>query len=200
MKFTKIRVGALALAVLLLSACGDDEKTTPKNEFDFGNAVSLQGANLYLVFQKNDDDFGHMYREYIITDGTYNDNDAWNVDSYADATYVIGMQVGVPLQQQLAPGDYPLYESFEEAPETSNIGWVSFDTNELYYFTPEGAQGEEKLKLSGSFDNGDTMIISYTGPLELSGDDTEDDIDGTLYFMGKVQDVRNQTPARSGAE
>jgi hypothetical protein len=200
MNLRKMLGGMLAMAMLLLSACGDDEKAAPKSQFDFeGDAVTLKDANLYLAYEDNNDGNGHMYREYFITDGTYDGGDAWDVTDYIDATYVIAIQVGGPMENELAKGSYPLYESFSEAAATSNISWVSFDSSEAYYFTPEGAEGEESIQLSGGFDDGDRMTITYNGPLEFSDDDTADDIEGKLYFRGDVQDVRSLVLARMPA-
>ncbi len=197
MNLRKMLGGMLAITMLLLSACGDDEKATPKSQFAFlGDPVSLKDANLYLAYEDNNDGYGHMYREYFITDGTYDGGDAWDVGDYIDATYVIAIQLGAPAENELTRGNYPLYESFSEAAETSNISWISFDSNNAYYFTPESAGGEESIQLSGGFDDGERMTIMYNGPLEYSSDDTDDDIEGKLYFRGKVQDVRSLVPAR----
>jgi hypothetical protein len=200
MNLKRMLGGTLAIAMLLLSACGDDDKVTPKSQFDYeGDAVTLKDANLYLAYDEDNDGNGHMYREYFITDGTYDAGDPWDVSDYIDATYVIALQIGGPMEDELAKGSYPLYESFSDAPETSNISWVSFDTSTAYYYTPDDAMGEEAIQLSGSFDDGDMMTIKYNGPLEFSDDATDEDIDGKLYFKGEVQDVRIAAPARKPA-
>lgn len=74
MNMKRTLVGMLTLVVLLFSACGDDEKSTPKNQFAFEgeDAFTLKDANLYLVYEGSDGS-GHIYRDYIVTNGTYVD-------------------------------------------------------------------------------------------------------------------------------
>ncbi len=196
----KMLGSALAIVLLLLSACGDDDKVTPKSQFDFvGDATSLKDANIYLLYEDDDAGNGHMYREYFITDGTYDGGDGWDLGDYLDATYVIALQVGGPMDDELSKGSYPLYASFSDAPETSKISWISFDTVDEYYETPNDAMGEESIKLSGGFDDGDMMTISYNGSLEYSEDETDDEVSGKLYFKGEVQDMRTPAPVRKPA-
>jgi hypothetical protein len=186
MNVKKMLAGVFAVAIVLLSACGDDEKPSPKNQFDFeGDAVLLKGANLYLMYE-GEDGSGHIYRDYFITDGTYSEGSGWSIGSYTNATYLIAVEVGVPADEELSPGSYPLYGSFSDAPETSNISWVSFENETEYYYTD--VTGGDPVVISGNFDDGDTMTISLKGSLEY--DNNDESVEGRLYFKGEVQDLR----------
>lgn len=201
MKMKKALTAFLALIVVLLSACGDDEKATPKAQFDFGDdEVSLKDANLYLLSEDQDGN-GHIYRDYFITDGVYGEGSGWSMSDYTGATYLIAVQVGVPTTEEiLTANNYPLYYSFSSAPENSNIGWFSFDSETTYYETPDGLMDGDPIVLSGHFDDGDMMTIKFNGTLQWYGDAPTEEISGTFYFRGTVQDVRGgSAPARQAA-
>jgi hypothetical protein len=195
MNMKKILAGVLAMAVVLLAACGDDDKT-PESQFDFnGDAVLLAGANLYLTYQGQDGG-GHLYRDYFITNGTFTGGDEWDIGNYENATYLIAVEAGVPVAEgELSPGKYPLYESFSDAPETSNVGWVSFKSNVDYYYTD--VIGGDPVTLSGSFDDGEIMTISFKGSLHYETEGGSELVKGKLYFKGEVQDVRETILART---
>lgn len=184
---------------MLASACSDDEKTTAKkSEFVFdGETVSLKDANL-LLFSEENDGHGHIFRNYFITDGTYaeeREGSGWLLTDYDDATYLLAVQVGTPEEEDLAPGEYPLYRSFSTAPETSNIGWVSFESDTRYYETPTGLLDGDPIVIAGKFENGKTMTIAFTGTLQSNTEGDLEDVSGKFYVKGKVQDLR-PSPAR----
>lgn len=204
MKMKKVLAAFLVFAVVFLSACGDDEKAAPKAQFDFGDdEVSLNDANLYLL-NEDQDGSGHIYRDYFITDGVYDEGDGWSMNDYTDATYLIGIQVGVPTADEvLTANDYPLYYSFSSAPENSNIGWFYFDSEDTYYETPDGVTGGDPIVLSGHFDDGDMMTIKFNGTLQWYGDAPSEEVSGEFYFKGEVQDVRSvltREAAKGGAK
>ena len=193
MNMKKMLAGVLAFAVVLLSACGDDEKAAPKSQFNFnGDAVSLTDANLYLIYE-DEDGSGHIYRDYFISDGVYNqEGSGWSMSSYTGATYLIAFEAGVPVAEEvLSKGEYPLYSSFSEAPENANVGWFSFESDAAYYETPDGIIGGDPIVLSGSFDDGDTMVVKFNGTLEYYGEGSSEEFSGKFYFKGEVQDMRS---------
>lgn len=193
MNLRKMLGGMFAIAMLLLSACGDDEKASPKSQFAFEgeDAFSLKDANLYLVYEGNDGS-GHIYRDYIITNGTYVDGNGWSFDDYTGATYIMAVELGVPAEEEeLTDGKYPLYSSFSDAAETSKVSWISFETSgDVYYEIHDDAMGEDEIEISGDYDDGDKMTIKYNGTLTNYTPEDEVSADGKFYFKGEVEDVR----------
>jgi hypothetical protein len=201
MNMKRTLAGMLTVAVLLFSACGDDEKSTPKNQFAFEgeDAFTLKGANLYLVYEGNDGS-GHIYRDYIITNGTYVDGNGWSFDDYTDATYIMAVELGVPEEEELSDGAYPLYSSFSNAAETSNVSWVSFETDDnVYYEIHDDAMGEEEVEISGDYDDGETMTVKFSGTLTNSTPEVDVSAEGKFYFKGKVEDVRAVLASKSAS-
>lgn len=192
MSMKRMLGGMLAIAVILFSACGDDDNASPKSQFAFEgeDSFSLKDGNLYLVYEGNDGS-GHLYRDYIITDGTYVDGDGWSFSDYTNATYLMAVELGVPAaEEKLSDGKYPLYSSFSQAAETSKVSWVSFETtSDVYYEIPSGTEGDDDIEISGDYDDGDKMTIKFNGTLTNY---TVDEVaaDGKFYFKGEVQDVR----------
>lgn len=204
MNIKKMLAAILALAVVLLSACGDDEKPAPKAKFDFNdNTVSLKDANLYLLYE-NQDGSGHIYRDYFISDGVYSEGNGWSLNSYTGATYLIAVELGVPTTEEvLTPGEYPLYYSFSTAPETSNVSWLMFDSEDAYFETPDGILDGDPIEISGAFDDGDMMTIKFNGTLAFYSDKLSDQVSGKFYFKGEVQDERSvlvRKAAKGGAQ
>lgn len=189
----KILISILAMAIVLVSACSDDEKTATKKQFVFdGETVSLKDANL-LLFYEGSDGNGHIFRDYFITDGTYaeeREGSGWLLTDYDDATYLLAVEVGTPEEEDLAAGEYPLYRSFSTAPATSNIGWTSFESDTRYYETPTGLLDGDPIVISGKFDGGNTMTIKFNGTLESNTEGDLEEVTGKYYFKGKVQDLR----------
>jgi hypothetical protein len=199
----KMLAGVLAFAVVLLSACGDDEKAAPKSQFSFEgeDAFTLKDANLYLVYEGNDGS-GHIYRDYIVTNGTYVEGNGWSFDDYTSATYIMAVELGVPAEEEeLSDGNYPLYSSFSDAAESSNVSWVSFETTgDVYYEIHDDAMGEQEIEISGDYDDGDSMTIKFNGTLTNYTPEDEVSAEGKFYFKGKVEDVRSiGGPARKAA-
>lgn len=193
MNIKRMLASMLVVAVILFSACGDDDDSGPKNEFKFEgeDAVSLKDANLYLVYE-GEDGSGHLYRDYFITDGTFEDGSGWSFSDYTDATYILAVELGVPVEEdELSDGEYPLFSSFSAASETSRVSWVSFETtDDVYFEIPNGTMGGDEIEISGDFDDGDKMTIKFSGTLTNYTDVEEVDADGKIYFKGDVEDVR----------
>lgn len=201
MNLRRMLSGVLTLAVILFSACGDDDNASPKSQFKFEgeDAFTLKDANLYLVYE-GEDGSGHIFRDYIVTDGDYVDGNGWSLDDYTGATYLMAVELGVPVEEEtLSDGKYPMYSSFSNAPETSNISWVSFETSDVYYEIPNDAMGEEEIEISGDYDDGDKMTIKFDGTLTNYTPEDEVAAEGKFYFKGEVEDVR-LSPARKAAK
>lgn len=199
MKMKSVFVGMLAFAVVLLSACGDDD-SGPRSQFKFDgeSAVSLSNDNLYLV-ESGSFGTGHEYRNYFITDGTYVSGSGWSLSNYSDATYVLAVQLAVPEGEAITTGDYPLYSNIEDLPLSGSLAWLSIETeDDVYFQTPEGTIDGEEVRISGGVDEGDQMTIRFNGTLTNSTGIEDEDAEGTIYFRGEVEDVR-ATPARKAA-
>lgn len=175
----------------MFGACSDDGKISPipEQQFDFvGESVSLENANLYLIYEFPGTEDKHMYREYFISNGTYVEGGGWSLTDYVGATYVIAFQVGGPADVELVEGNYPLFYTFSTAPQTSRIAWVSIETEQFYYTTPEGTMKGKPVMFSGGFNHGDILTVQFRGTLEY--DDTEMKASGDFNFTGQVQDLR----------
>lgn len=204
MNLKRTLTGMLAIATLLLSACGDDDNASPKEQFSFdGETVTLKDANLYLTYETEYNET-HMYRDYFITDGTYVDGDGWDLDDYTDATYYIAVELGVPIEEEFGAGEFPLFDSFSDTPPNSNMSYVYFESGEdeafVEYFVPDDLVGGDPVVVSGGTDDGETMTLKFNGTLTyyyFNGTDwVEDDVEGKFYFKGEVEDVRSSGPAR----
>lgn len=191
MKMKSVFVGMLAFAVVLLSACGDDD-SGPRSQFKFDgeSTVSLSDGNLYLV-ESGNFGTGHDYRNYFITDGTYESGDGWSLNDYSDATYVLAVQLAIPEEEEFTEGDYPLYDDIDDLPLSGSLAWLSLETeDDVYFQTPDGTIDGDEVSISGGFDDGDRMTIRFSGTLNNSTGMTDEDAEGKIYFRGEVEDVR----------
>jgi hypothetical protein len=189
----------------LFTGCSDDEK--PKEQLKFeGVSLNLKNAKIYLASQSDYD--GHLYRDYFITDGTYtnaNGSDGWNYDDYEGATYIIAVELGAPVGEELTPGDFKQFGWFGEATETETLGY-------LYYFpNVEGNTYVEiysdseiemsPIKVTGGFDDGESMTIKHDGDLMYyyyNGTNwVEEPAPAKLSVTAKVIDAREVNPPAS---
>jgi len=195
-------IGACTLLVLLLSACGDDDKSDPKKQFTFRNEkISLEDANLFLA---NNGTFGGgedgNYRRYIITDGQANGS---------GSTFHVEVQLANKVEDAVDVGTFPAFWDWGLTPETSSFGYVYAEIGEevdeefVSLDLLEDADGSDKITVSGGLDDGDTMTIKFTGTMEYYHFDAEteewvtEDITGNLYFKGEVEDI-SSSPAKKG--
>lgn len=195
----KRTAGTLAIAALLLTACGDDEKTALKEQFSFdGETVSLSNANLYLTYEDTYNDT-HVYRGYFITDGTFVEGDGWGLSDYAGATYYIGVELGTPVAGEIGAGEFPLFESYNDTPANSNMGYVYMESGEddayFEYYVPDDQVNGNPVVVSGGVEDGENMTLKFSGTLtyyHFNGTNWVDEsATGKFYFKGEVEDVRS---------
>ncbi|HET9055135.1 MAG TPA: hypothetical protein VFM90_13235, partial [Cyclobacteriaceae bacterium] len=191
MNLRRTLTGLLVVGTLLLSACGDDENSDPKKQFTFADEkISLKNANLYLVREDTYSDT-HIYRDYFITDGEYNGEGGWYLESFTGATYYLAVELAVPNEEEFGPGEYPLFGSWSnQEDENANIGYVYFEMGEDEEYVEldllSDADGEENVVVSGGVDDGDTMTLKFDGALThyyFDGEDwVTDNESGKFYF------------------
>jgi hypothetical protein len=199
MKMKSVFAGVLAVAMVALSACGDDD-TSPRSQFKFDgeSTVSLSDGNLYLV-ESGSFGTGHEYRNYFISDGTYEGGDGSDLTDYNDATYVLAVRLAVPEGEDVTTGDYPLYDNIEDLPLSGSLAWLSLETeDDVEFQTPNGTIDGDEVSISGGVDDGDRMTIRFSGTLTNSTGIEDEDSEGKIYFKGEVQDVR-PTPVRKAS-
>lgn len=192
MKSKRILLITLFGLVLTFNSCKDDEKPAMKFSFD-GNSISLSGANLYLQYSNNAYN-NHDYRQYYITDGTYNGGARYLVSSYDGATYLMEIDLAVPGGTSFTTGDYPQanWNALELNQLASYIYLESGVENE--YISLESIADDAPVKVSGGFEDGEKMTLKFTGTLYYeyyNGTNwVVDEITGNFNFTGTVQDER----------
>lgn len=191
MNLKRTLTGTLAIATLLLGACGDDEKASPKEEFTFGGeTISLKDGLLYLDYNGTYNGT-HIYRDYLITN--------------ADETYYILFELAVPNGEEIGSGEYPAFSDWDEPSETSNIAYIEAEGGEdeeyVELYTPGDADGSDEIVVSGGVDDGDTMTVKFKGTLtfyhfdEEEQDWIEENVSGKFYIKAKVEDI-SSSPAK----
>jgi hypothetical protein len=193
-------LGLLSASLMLLNSCSKDE-SAPKLQFVFnGETLTLKGAHLYLTHNGNCCN-DHDYRYYFISDGVYTNadgTDGWSIEDYTDATYFIGVELGVPGGEDFSKGAFPQHYSWnnlgEEDNNASNIYFENADIGENYikYQSPE--EDDSPIVIGGGFDDGETMTLKFNGTLTLYHYDGEnwvyEDVTGKFFFKGEVNDER----------
>lgn len=194
MNLKKLLNTALAASMLLLAACGDDEKPNPKQEFTFGDqTISLKGANIFIDYNGSFNGT-HIYRDYYITDGAANGT---------GATYYIEFELAVPEGEEIATGEYPAFYNWDNPSETSNIGYIYSEggEDEQYFEIDllEDADGSDKITVSGGVNDGETMTVKFKGSVSYYHFDgtnwVTETVNGKFYAKGEVQDV-SSVPTR----
>jgi hypothetical protein len=192
MNIKRVLTSMLAIATLLLGACGDDEKPARKLQFAFGDeTVSLKDASLFLDYEGFYN--GHLYRDYYITD--------------AEGTYYIEFEIAVPEEEEIVAGEYPAYYNWSLPSATSNIGYLYAEGgDELEYVELdllEDADGDDNIIVSGGVEDGETMTVKFKSTISYYHYDasTEDwiteNVTGSLYFKGEIEDIRSAGVKRS---
>lgn len=207
MNIKRILSGALAAAILVLGACSDDE-SAPKEHFSFGEeAIELKNAKLYLTVEGEAGNGTHLYRDYFITDGTYTNggnDEGWSINDYTNATYFLGVELAVPLGEEIGSGEFPQHSNWSGV--TTNISYIYFETGhdeETYveYYTDNDTEDHSPVSVTGGVDDGDTMTLKFSGKLTYYSFDginwSQETVSGKFYFKGKVNDERETAgPAR----
>lgn len=196
MNYRKILPGVFAVIVLLLSACGDDEKSSPKQQFTFEDGtISLKDVNLFLTDDEFYDGETGNYREYIITDGDANGT---------GATFYIEVELGNEADEVLVAGTYPQYENWSEAPDNSNVSYIYSEIGDgddyMELYPTDDANGDDDVVISGGMEDGETMTLKFNGTLMLYYFDganwVDKEVTGKFYFKGEVDDVTS-APAKT---
>ena len=165
---------ASVASIGLFTSCGDDSEGKALEIVLDGERVSLEDASLYLTGSSLGETHNSLI--YRISDGT------WNGEGFSDASFYLMIEVAVPSSEEFEPGIFPADYGWSGF-TGSNISWVSFENSE-FDFVPLDDSVEDILTVSGGFDNGETMTLSFEGPVD--GNITEVE----LYFKGEVSDVR----------
>jgi len=179
----------LSASAFFLNGCGNDESPSLLFKSSEGDVINLKGANLYLAGEGEYN--GHIYREYFISDGELTDSgNGWDLDDYTGATYYLAVQLGVPIGDDYAAGDYPL-SNWTTGDADANTGFIEMDIETEYYTS---TYNNDPIHVSGGFDDGDKMTLKFNGelayhyPVESGWE--EKDVTGEFNYSGKVIDKR----------
>jgi len=158
----------------LLTSCGDDsEGRTLEIVFD-GESLSLSNADLYMT--GSSEGSTHKSFVYRISDGE------WNGQDFTDESFFLMVEVAVPSSEEFEPGIFPTDYGWSGF-TGSNISWISFENSD-FAFVPLDDSVEDILTVSGGFNDGETMTLSFDGPVDGNVEEVQ------LYFKGEVSDVR----------
>jgi hypothetical protein len=194
MKIRKLLVYTFAIFTVLLSACGDDEKAKPKQQFTFGDqTISLEGANIFIDYNGTFNET-HIYRDYFITDGDANGN---------GSTYYIEFELAVPEGEEITEGEYPAFYNWSSAEGTSNISYLYAESGEDEQYVEidllEDADGSDKIVVSGGVGDGETMTVKFKGNVAYYHFDgtnwITETVSGKFYAKGEVDDI-SSVPTR----
>lgn len=191
----------ILIALAFFTSCGDDAL---KEEFSYGDKLSLSKAKLYLA---NEDTYnGHLYRDYFITDGTYTNNGGyygWDISDYDNATYYFGIEIGVPEANDLGPGSFPQLDNWGNVGANDNVSYLYFEypadgTDYYEVYTDSGTEDNSPVVVSGGIEDGKTMTIKFKGKLMHYYHNgtgwVEETEDVRLAIQQKVIDVRDINP------
>lgn len=206
-KFSLSRLAVCTLVLIsaiVFQGCNDDEDSENKFEFIFnGEAISLTGANLYMVREYDGVITGSRPgRDYSVTDGIYtNENGGygWTLDDYEDATYFLVIQLGVPDAEELGIGGFPQFESWNDADLSSNVSYLQMkygEGNSLHgYYTDNETEDHSPVVITGGLEDGDKMTFQFKGSLTYGHYDgtnwVYETVSGEFYYTGTVQDKRD---------
>jgi hypothetical protein len=201
MNYRRILSTILALGIVLLSACGDDE-TSFRERFSFEDqTLAVKDAKVYLTYEGTFD--GRPERDYLITDGVYNSESGL----YGDATYFIEVYlVEEEEEEEFRTGNYPAWDDWNDAASTSRISYIEAyaamdDDNYFRLETLSDAEGEDNVKVSGGFDDGETITFKYSGDVNyyhLNDDDdwVNETVSGNFTVKGEIEDITSSPVAR----
>ena len=184
----KITGTLLAVIVMMVCACSEDDEKSPAAQFSFNDQVyKMKNAKIYLL--EEDVLTNARIRSYFITDGTHTGGSGWIFEYYTGATYVLGVQLAVPKDETFDAGSYPLYANSYDLPADSTLGYVSFSNSEVKYDTPANTIHGNPVMISGSTEPDETITVTFDLTLKQYGGAAET---GTAkaYFKGKVHDLR----------
>jgi hypothetical protein len=193
MKKSKLSFLFLLLITLLIGACSSDSEA-PKEKFSANEeSFDLKNAKLYITrsgtYSNGNGDF--VYRDYMVTDGTYIEGNGWELSHYSDATYFLAFEVLIPVEEDYLPGTYARAYTFSNMSSRS-IYFYGETTDASEYY--ETSNDSDEFKVSGEMEDGEIMTIKYKGELLHStydGDSwTETPFTGSIFVSARVEDVR----------
>jgi hypothetical protein len=187
----------MAVSVMLLGACSE-ESSTRKSEFLLvdGSTIDLAEANLYLMRSESyeNDQGAFKTRNYYLTDGTYVEGDPLNFSSYTGITFFLEIDLNVPDDEDFEPGNYPLRYDYSLTPADINFSYIYLQLENDDYYESYDNEDATPIKVTGGFDDGETMQISYTGTLKFYYNTGEgwvnETFDGEIFYKGVVSDER----------
>jgi hypothetical protein len=199
MKYNRILVGFVVLSFALVMGCSDDEtalkkEISIKGDFLKDYKKSLRSANLYLLEELVYED--HLLRTYALSDGTHVGGTEWDLENYQNATYVLGIQLGIPAGESWTAGNYPLVEVYETAEVDQNIAFIYYQArpDEQTSIDVNVTEDGSPVVVSGGLEDGEAMTVKFTGPLYRLvqvGEEHGDELcDVKISFRERVQDVR----------
>lgn len=175
-------------------SCGEDEKAIRSKPVfklkDNTILYSLKQGKLLLLEEDVYEDFG--YRNYVITDGEYIEGeDGDELNDYTGATYLVFIQLAT--RHDFTPTAYIQSTSWSSEPGDFYSYLYMGSTEELSLFTDAD---DSPIKISGGFDDGETMKLEFTGELnysrldQSSGNVVNTDEEVVFFFEGTIDDKR----------
>lgn len=195
MKRSIFNVFNIILVTTFTFSCSEDDKKATKPEPVFklkDNTISysLEQGNLLLLEEDVYEDFG--YRNYVITDGEYIEGeDGDELNDYTGATYLVFIQLAV--RDSFTPTDYIQSTSWSSEPGDFYSYLYMGSTEELSLFTDVD---DSPIKISGGFNDGETMRLEFAGELnysrldQSSGNIINTDEEVIFFFEGTIDDRR----------
>lgn len=182
------------IGIMALAACGDDDKPL-RERFSFDDkTLSVKDARVYLVY---DGTFGdRMMRYYLATDGEYDTEEG----EFMNATYFVEIDLLTAEDaDDFTKGDYEAWDDWNDAAAATKIGYVDAyaamdDDNYFNLYTADDAAGEDEIKVSGGFDDGETITFKYSGDLDHYYQNDNDEwvtetVSGNFTIKGEIEEI-----------
>lgn len=189
-------IGNLFVAVFFVIgtfSCSNENESTPKFIFKFKDntkSIDLKGSNFFLLREGGQGDF--TYRNYAITDGEYIQGEFGDeLNEYTNATYLIFIQLAV--RESFSAADYFQTTSWSTQSGDFYSYLYATSTDESSLFTDAD---DSPIKISGGFEDGQKMKLSFAGELNYSrldqstGNVINSDEEVVFYFEGRIDDTR----------
>lgn len=142
-----------------------------------------------------------MFREYVITDGTYNETTGFTAQTYYATVFLLW-----PNEEDLGPGEFPLFADLTDGSETEKMAFLELSSGENVAFynlkVPENVVRGNPVVIAGGVEDGDRMTLTFSGTLSyfhLEGQTpVTEDVSGKLHFEGEVINIRPEEPESKG--
>jgi hypothetical protein len=181
----------LCLTVLIISCSSDSE--APKEQFKAdGESFDFKNAKFYLTRSNNysNDNGNFVWRDYLLTDGTYVSGNGWDLTHYTNATYFFAFEVLIPVGEDFLAGTYESVYDFN-AMTSSSIYFYGETTDPNEFYEDNAESGE--FVVSGGMEDGETMTVKFKGDLShwtYIESWLEKEFTGSIFVKAKVEDVR----------